>query len=267
MERSPTPHRLTPSRLAAHVFAARGPAARGPAPDRRLAPHRLTRGGTAVLAVLLGAALTTLAACGDGSGGAGPDGAPAPRTNAAPSAPGGGSPSADPAGTPGADGPSGTAGDDGAAGPAAVPSTWGTREVRVEHPVTPPARLVALRAARNVQGGAAYDRLVLEFSGGLPGYTAGYVDEVIRPGSGAPLPLRGPVTFEVVVTPAVAHGAAGESTLTTPPTGGELSGLVSYALAGDYEGYVHLGVGLGSRVGFRVVELRDPARLAIDFAG
>ncbi|WP_041253653.1 hypothetical protein [Frankia sp. EAN1pec] len=218
-----------------------------------------------MLAVLLGAALTTLAACGDGAGGSGPDGAPAPRTSAAVSSvPAGTSPSAGPAGTPGSGGPSGSVG---AEGPAAAPSTWTTHEVRAEHQVTPPARLVALRAARNVQGGAAYDRLVLEFAGGLPGYTAGYVDQVIRPGSGAPLPLRGPVTFEIVVTPAVAHGDAGESTLTTPPTGGDLSGLISYALAGDYEGYVHIGVGLGSRVGFRVVELRDPARLAIDFAG
>ncbi|MCK9930666.1 hypothetical protein MXD62_26495 [Frankia sp. Mgl5] len=216
-----------------------------------------------MLAVLLGAALTTLAACGDGAGGSGPDGAPAPRTSAAVSSgPAGTSPSAGPAGTPGSGGPSGSVGAEGSA-----PSTWTTREVRAEHQVTPPARLVALRAARNVQGGAAYNRLVLEFAGGLPGYTAGYVDQVFRPGSGAPLPLRGPVTFEIVVTPAVAHGDAGESTLTTPQFGGELSGPISYALAGDYEGYVHIGVGLGSRVGFRVVELRDPARLAIDFAG
>lgn len=251
MERSLTPHRLSPHRL--------GPRCR----SRRVI--RPGTGGAAVLAVLLGAALTTLAACGDGTGGSGPDGAPAPRTSAAVSSgPAGTSPSAGPAGTPGSGGPSGSVG---AEGPAAAPSTWTTREVRAEHQVTPPARLVALRAARNVQGGAAYNRLVLEFAGGLPGYTAGYVDQVFRPGSGAPLPLRGPVTFEIVVTPAVAHGDAGESTLTTPQFGGELSGPISYALAGDYEGYVHIGVGLGSRVGFRVVELRDPARLAIDFAG
>jgi hypothetical protein len=134
---------------------------------------------------------------------------------------------------------------------------------------TPPGqlRLVSLRSARTVDGPTAYDRLVLEFTGGLPGYTARYVDKVNRPGSGARLPLTGGAFFEVVAFPAAAHDDAGASTLRTPASGGGLTTLQTYAMAGDFEGYVHVGVGLAGTVGFRVLELHDPDRLAIDFAG
>jgi hypothetical protein len=37
--------------------------------------------------------------------------------------------------------------------------------------------------------------------------------------------------------------------------------------AGDFEGRVWFGIGLAGRGGFRVVELADPARVAIDVAG
>ncbi|MEX5635998.1 AMIN-like domain-containing (lipo)protein [Parafrankia sp. FMc2] len=221
--------------------------------------------GTTVFSILL---CLGLAACGGDGGPGRPSGSPSAVQSGGPTRSGGTAQPGDASGRPGEpaapDGSSGTIVGDGRTG---APSTWGTGAVRTERPSALPAQLVSLRSARNTVDGASFDRLVLEFRGGVPGYTAGYVDEVIRPGSGAPLPLKGAVRFEVVVTPAAMHDDAGDSTLTTPPAGGGLPALTSYAVAGDFEGYVHLGIGLENRVGFRVVELRNPDRLVIDFAG
>ncbi|CAJ65111.1 Hypothetical protein FRAAL6488 [Frankia alni ACN14a] len=123
---------------------------------------------------------------------------------------------------------------------------------------------MSLRSAPNVENGVRFQRLVLEFTGGVPGYRAGFVPQVIRPGSGAPLPLAGQADFELVLTSTAAHDDQGASTLRTAPDGTGQSGL-SYALAGDFEGTVHIGVGLGHVGGFRVVELTAPDRLAVDF--
>jgi len=137
--------------------------------------------------------------------------------------------------------------------------------VAVNHAFTPSARLVSLRSAPNVENGVRFDRLVLEFTGGLPGYRAQYVDQIVRPGSGAPLALRGQRICELVLTPAAAHDDQGASTLRTPPSGGDQPELMSYALAGDYEGNVHIGIGLAASADFRIVELTGPDRIAIDF--
>lgn len=131
--------------------------------------------------------------------------------------------------------------------------------------MAPATHLISLRSASNVENGVSFDRLVLEFSDGLPGYRAQYVDQVVRPGSGAPLALRGQKEFELVLTPAVAHDDQGTSTLRTAPNGGDQPELMSYAVAGDYEGNVHIGIGLAGTVDFRIVELTGPDRIAIDF--
>jgi hypothetical protein len=45
-----------------------------------------------------------------------------------------------------------------------------------------------------------------------------------------------------------------------------LAQVKQIGLAEDWEGVVRLGVGLEHRAGFRVLELRDPARVVVDFA-
>jgi hypothetical protein len=37
-------------------------------------------------------------------------------------------------------------------------------------------------------------------------------------------------------------------------------------MSGDYEGYVHYGLGVDDRVAFRVTELANPYRIALDIA-
>ncbi|MCK9893058.1 hypothetical protein [Frankia sp. AgB32] len=150
-------------------------------------------------------------------------------------------------------------------GPRSDARSWSSQPASESPRQSAPVRLVSIRSAPNVDNGVRYERLVLEFAGGAPGYQAQYVRSVVRPGSGAPLPLTGQATFEVVLTSATAHDDNGTSTLRTPPDGHGQSGLTSYAIAGDFEGSVHIGVGLTRVTGFRVIELTDPDRLALDF--
>ncbi|MDT3443687.1 hypothetical protein [Pseudofrankia sp. BMG5.37] len=204
------------------------------------------------LVLLVGA----LSACSDDGGSPSPE--PASTTSAAAtSAPAG--ESATPAASPGA-GASPTSGAGGAA------PTWSSGPTSLTRSTSPSPRLVEVRAAHNVEGGLSFDRIVLEFTGGLPGYSARYVDDVVRPGEGSPLALTGQAHFEIVLHPADAHDDSGRSTLRSPVSGGGLPAVRQVAMAGDFEGYVHLGVGLDDVVGYRVTELTGPDRLIFDFA-
>jgi len=123
--------------------------------------------------------------------------------------------------------------------------------------------LVAVRAARH----DGYDRITFEFSGSRPGFTVKYVPQVVQDGSGAPISLLGHSFLSVVFMRAQAHNDSGAPTYTGPhviTTG--FSSLKQAAFAGDFEGYVSFGLGLDDRPGFRVLELDNPARIAIDVA-
>ncbi|MCM3885613.1 hypothetical protein [Frankia sp. R82] len=144
--------------------------------------------------------------------------------------------------------------------------SWSNQPASVPAPTrTTPVRVVSLRSAPNEENGVRYERLVVEFTGGTPGYQARYVTEVIRPGSGAPLPLVGQAQLELVLSSATAHDDQGASTLRTASSGQDAAGGLSYAVAGDFEGMVHIGVGMARVTDFRVVSLTSPDRLAIDF--
>jgi hypothetical protein len=114
-----------------------------------------------------------------------------------------------------------------------------------------------------------YDRVVLQFRNDLPSWRVGYVDQVPSE-SGATVPLEGAASLFVQVDPAWAHD------LDTPPYAATYSGprtltpryptLRQVRLVDEFEGHLTFGVGLQRRVGFRVLELRGPPRLAIDVA-
>jgi hypothetical protein len=125
--------------------------------------------------------------------------------------------------------------------------------------------LVAIRTGSH----DGYDRVVLEFRNDLPSWRVGYVDEVTSE-SGATVPLAGAASLLVDVEPAWAHDQntpAYEPTYTGPrsltpddPT------LRQVRWVDEFEGHLTFGIGLRRQVGFRVVELRGPSRLAIDVA-
>ncbi|MCK9901565.1 hypothetical protein CC117_12955 [Parafrankia colletiae] len=160
------------------------------------------------------------------------------------------------------------------AGPAPAPSptdaprpvVWSSEPRRVDRALPGSATVVGVRSGHNVAVGVAFDRLVIEFADQVPGYDVRYVPDVRSPGEGAVVALRGQAFMEVVLFSTVAHDEAGNPTLRTPSTGGGHPSLVQYRITGDYEGYVHLGLGVDDRVGFRVLELSNPPRLAIDLA-
>ncbi|MBL7495316.1 hypothetical protein I6A84_05690 [Frankia sp. CNm7] len=224
---------------------------------------RQLRSMVAVGALLLAPGL---AACGGADGTDAVAGAASARTGQATSADPPGSATAPPRLSP-----------SGSAGPATVPpsapagqevgaSPWSSEPLRVDHPLKEPVQLVGVRSAHHEDAGMAFDRLVFEFAGGLPGYDVRYVADVRDPGQGAVVPLRGQAFLEVVFHPAVAHDSDGRPTPPTGRDGGGLPALVQYRMAGDYEGYVHYGLGVDDRVGVRVLELANPYRVVLDIA-
>jgi hypothetical protein len=125
--------------------------------------------------------------------------------------------------------------------------------------------LVAIRTGSH----DGYDRVVLEFRNDLPSWRVGYVDEVTSE-SGATVPLEGSASLFVQVDPAWAHDQ------NTPPYEATYTGprsltpgyptLRQVRWVDEFEGHLTFGIGLQRQVGFRVVELRGPSRLAIDVA-
>jgi hypothetical protein len=176
-------------------------------------------------------------------------------------------------GSPAASGPS-TAGA-ATSGPAASTTTsaaaqascdtdpWGSVPVTVNHtvPVPPVPVVTSIKAAAHAECG--YDRLVLSLSGKMPSYTVRYVSRVIADPSGQVVSLPGSKYLVITLRPGQAHQESGTPTLPRAVSAPGFPRLVSYALAGDFEGVVTVAVGLSGTAGIRVGEL--PGRLYVDF--
>ncbi len=139
---------------------------------------------------------------------------------------------------------------------------WRAAPVTVSHHVTvPPVPVIkAVRSATHPECG--YDRLVLDFTGPVPGYTIKYVSQVIADPSGKTIKVPGQRYLLITLRPAQAHTGAGTSTVSRQVQGLSSSGLAGWALAGDFEGVASLAVGLHASTTIRVGEL--PGRLYID---
>lgn len=143
-----------------------------------------------------------------------------------------------------------------AGGPA---ESWPTGEVSAPFTgeVPPVPLLIDIRAGSHPSEG--FDRIAFEFEG-LPGYTVGYVSEVVRDGSGESVDLSGEAFLQMVFNPAQAHDDEGESTLGDPPVepvNVGFAALDAYVLTGDFEGYVSIAVGLTGTLGFHVAQFRQ----------
>ena len=123
----------------------------------------------------------------------------------------------------------------------------------------PAPALVSVRTSR--QNG--FDRVVFTFGDAVPGYQVRYVAQVDDQ-AGRPLPLRGQAFVAVAFEPARAHDAGGAATFRTAALTPDYPSLRQVRFAGDFEGRVSFGLGVADRGGFRVAELGDPARIAID---
>jgi hypothetical protein len=110
---------------------------------------------------------------------------------------------------------------------------------------------------------AGYDRLTIEFQDGQP-QTIQLQPQAnstfTRDGIGDKGTLAGNDGLLVTIFSGDAHTAySGSSDIKTG-----YAGLLEVRLVGDYEGYVHYGLGLSTPACYRAVILTNPTRLVID---
>jgi hypothetical protein len=142
---------------------------------------------------------------------------------------------------------------------AKAPKPFRTTPVEQSHPNRAAPALVSVRTARR----NGHDRVLFTFEGSMPGYQVRYVDRVTDQG-GRRLPLRGQAFLAVSFEPARARDPGGTTTFQAATRTPDYPSLRQVRFAGDFEGRVSFGIGAADRGGFRVSELRDPARVAID---
>ncbi|MFI6293182.1 hypothetical protein ACIBEJ_16450 [Nonomuraea sp. NPDC050790] len=143
------------------------------------------------------------------------------------------------------------------------PAPTGTAEIDVDRSGGAPALVTGVRYAAH----PAYDRVVIDLRGKIPGYTVTWAEELLEDGSGKRIDVDGGAYLQVILTPADAHTAKGEPTWTGGPIfQTDLGNVSSVVKTGDFEGRVGVGIVLDRRAGFEVTEQRRPNRLVIDVA-
>jgi hypothetical protein len=143
--------------------------------------------------------------------------------------------------------------------PARRAAPFRTDPVERSRRTRPAPELVSVRTVKH----KGDDRVLFTFRGAAPGYQVRYVPEVADQ-AGRPLPLRGRAFLAVSFEPARAHDPGGAPTVETGTLTPGSPVLRQVRMAGDFEGRVSFGIGLAERDGFRVSELRDPTRVAVD---
>ncbi|HEX9936891.1 MAG TPA: hypothetical protein VGB15_07205 [Longimicrobium sp.] len=154
-----------------------------------------------------------------------------------------------------------TAKADSAKAPAGAVGEWtvGVREMRHSGVNT---TLRGLRTAAN----AGFDRLVLDFGDApLPGWRVEYVDQPLHQcGSGDEIRLGTDAALLIRLQYTRAHDDAGRATIRQRDVPLSMPVMRRMVIICDFEAVVEVAVGAASPRPFRVTELRNPSRLAID---
>ncbi len=124
------------------------------------------------------------------------------------------------------------------------------------------ARMSEVRSARH----GNYDRVVFEFAGGeMPTYHLEYIDKPVRQcGSGDPVTLAGDGWLEVRFSDAQAHDGSGNVTIADRSRSPNLPVVKDLKITCDFESEVTWVLGIASPNKYRVLELKNPTRLAVD---
>ncbi|MBP2472067.1 hypothetical protein JOF53_000939 [Crossiella equi] len=121
--------------------------------------------------------------------------------------------------------------------------------------------LVAIRAAHH----PGLDRVVLEFTGGLPAErTATFVPQLVSDPTGQPVPLAGDFLLRVRLAAATGHDDQGRSTYGATRRAYALPNVVQVVDAGDANGVLSLGIGLARATSVRLYTLTSPDRVVLD---
>ncbi|MGW5669099.1 AMIN-like domain-containing (lipo)protein [Micromonospora sp. NPDC003776] len=145
----------------------------------------------------------------------------------------------------------------------AVPTSPARVTHRVRVPVTPaPGEPlpVLVRIEVGDHPAEGYSRITFAFRGPTPSYQVAYVPRVESDGSGAPVSLPGNAFLAVRFEPAQTHDSAGRSTVSAPPRTIGYPTLRGWAPAGDFEGYVTVGLGVQAPGGRLPVRLGESTR-------
>ncbi|MDP9209447.1 MAG: hypothetical protein M3O65_13355 [Actinomycetota bacterium] len=145
------------------------------------------------------------------------------------------------------------------AAPGRSPAPFGTEPVERDRPARRAPELRSVQADER----DGYDRVVFTFEGSMPGYRVRYVPQVTG-ADGRRVPLRGTAFLEVAFEPARARDPDGTPTFPAAAITPSSPELRQVRFAGDFEGQVSFGLGVAGRGGFRVSELRNPTRVAVD---
>ena len=141
---------------------------------------------------------------------------------------------------------------------------WRTGSVTVTRQVTVPPVPVAEAVRTGSHPDCKFDRLVIDISGPVPGYSVSFVRKVIQDASGKTITMPGTRYLVIRLSPAQAHTAAGQLTLPTGVQAVNDPMLRAWTTSGDFEGVLHIALGLAGGSKFRVGELGD--RIYLDVA-
>jgi hypothetical protein len=144
----------------------------------------------------------------------------------------------------------------------AATSSSSTATTRIDARAADVPLLVAVRSAHH----PGFDRITFEFKGPRPAHRIRYVSQLTEDGSGKPVHLTGGAAIEVVFHGANAHDASGKPTVSPRRFSPGLPSLKEVAQIGDFEAVVSYGLGVDHKVPFKVLELGNPSRIAVDVA-
>lgn len=123
------------------------------------------------------------------------------------------------------------------------------------------ATLRGLRAASNT----GFDRLVLDFGDApLPGWRAEYVTAAYQCGSGDKVDIGTDAILMLRLRQTQAHDDAGRPTLHQRDLTLSMPVMHRMVVVCDFEGVVEIAIGAVARQPYRVTELQNPSRIAID---
>lgn len=136
--------------------------------------------------------------------------------------------------------------------------------VKKDYQVKGVATLAKFRAARHEN----FDRIVFEFkTAEIPAYKIEYIDKPARGcGSGEVVSLAGTARLDVSFNPARAHDDEGRAIVKNREQKLAYPILKEVKITCDFEAELTFALGVSAANKYRVLELKNPTRLAIDIS-